>query len=88
MAASLRQSGVGDGKNLSRRSSTVIPTGVVMKEKRIGATGNKLCPKCQAVEVSNDFKQLNKEEAKEVMKQKDFEDFIGNSSRLIERALG
>ena len=73
---------------MSRRSSHAVNTGIVIKERNVGQLGGKLCPKCQAVEVSNDFKELNKDEAKEVMKSKDFENFMENTSRLVERALG
>ena len=35
-----------------------------------------------------DFRELNKDEAREVMNTKEFESFLDNSSRFIERALG
>ena len=38
-------------------------------------------------ELMNSFIIMNKEETKEEMKKKDFDDFLTKSSRLIERAL-
>ena len=38
-------------------------------------------------EFMNSFKIMNKEETKEEMKKKDFDDFLTKSSRIIERAL-
>lgn len=38
-------------------------------------------------EFMNSFVIMNKEETKEEMKKKDFDDFLTKSSRIIERAL-